>query len=343
MRTMSPSGTRVLRLVAAKLALAGCEAASSGVPSESPPSPEPKPAPTSTPPRASDLLFRCDFEEPVNGPSKFMYNFASKVPMGSWRGEHLPRGGFGGTGGVHIVMLTGQVQYTLGFITPPLAHTFAMGDGVYLRFRIRYDETTRASNDWGNKFILMGRTRTSPNSRVIVHMRPPAESSNWTLGMRDWSDPEKRPYPWAVPSHFGIEGFSSFLGTELTPYSWGLSAGVNIGWDCAPAVFQTIPSNPYRGAPGPHSERARDGWYHVQIYAQSGQPGQGMFKVWANNNSQSTPTSERIGLPEGLGVEGWSEAVKIGGYADNRAPLSDVGYTLDDFEIGLTFDPNWSR
>lgn len=281
-----------------------------------------------------NVYFRADHENPnPNGDQR--YNYSYKYPQGSWTWTHLPTGGWGASGAAHIQMHAGQTQYSFGFVTQQLGHTFQNGEGVYIRFRIRYDEAMRGTPDWGNKFILMGTTGTTPNSRLIIYMNPPHPSRGCTL---DFTDNGQTP-AWAVPSYYGVSG-SSFA--SLIPVAWSLAPHVNISWDCGPPVLQTIPSNPLEARPGPaNSAKAVDGWYHIQIYAQSGGPGQGVFKSWANNNDFNSPSAERNGLTGGLGVVGWGDGAVIGGYMDNATPTTDLGYVIDDVEIGDTFHPAW--
>jgi hypothetical protein len=267
------------------------------------------------------------------------YNAAYSYPEDGWHADHLPTGGWNGTGGAHVVMHAGATQYNFGWVTQGLGRSFAIGDSVYIRFRIKYDENMRASTAWGNKFIMMGNTGTSPNSRIIVYMNPPHDSRGCTLGFtQNGSNPA-----WAVPSYYGISvSGNSFFNSNVQSMVWSLAPHVNIGWECAPPVLQTVPSNPLGARPGSSgSAAASNGWYHIQIYAQSGGPGQGAFKTWANNNNGGAPTSQQIGLPNGLGVNGWQNGASFGGYMDNNTPTTNLGYTIDDFEIGGTFDSSW--
>jgi hypothetical protein len=278
------------------------------------------------------IYFRADFNT-----SSTNYSFGGRYPTGPWSSTHLATGGWNGTGGARIQMNAGQTQYNFGYWTPQF-RTFAMGDSVYFRFRIRYEEGMRANEVWGNKFIMMG---SGEGSRIIIYMQPPSESSGCSLAMRNWNVSGAPVYPWAIPAYFGILNQTTFDRPPLMPYSWSLAAKENIGWNCAPPIFQTIPSNPYNGRPGPvNSALPVNGWYHVQVFAQSGPAGGGAFKMWANNNNFNSPSSQQIGLGDGLGVVGWGTAV-LGGYMDNATPSVNLGYTIDDFEIGSGFDANW--
>lgn len=282
------------------------------------------------------VLFRERFETPG---AAGQYGFPYKYPEnGHWTVEHLPTGGYDGRGAAKITMRAGHTQYSFGWAMTTLAnnHTFQMGDGFYLRFRIKFDEAMRSNEAWGNKFVMMGVPGTSPNSRFILYMSPPSGSSGCTLGMRPPNDG-----PWAYPGYYGISGFTSFSTSPLLQDSWSVAPKVNIGWDCAPPIYFTRPSNSRNATPGANSARPSNGWYHVQIYVQSGHAGQGAFKTWANNNNFAAPTTQKIGLTEGLGVQDWNRGATIGGYMDTATPSVNLGYVIDDVELGLTFDPTW--
>jgi hypothetical protein len=281
-----------------------------------------------------DVYFRERHEDPgASGNYSYKYRYPERSES---RIEHLPTGGWLGSGGMRIRALANRTQQQFGVITQALDHVFTIGDSVYIRFRIRYSEAMRGSGAWGNKFIMMGETRTKPNSRVIVYMNPAHDSRGCTLGFTEGGDTPK----WARPSSYGISG-RSFFDERIQAFAWSLAAHVNIGWECAPPVFQTTPSNPLKGRPGANSASAVDGWYHIQVLAQSGQPGQGALKIWANNNDLAKPTSQQVGLPNGLGVTRWENGAHVGGFMDNDPPTTDIDYTLDDFEIGSAFDPSW--
>jgi hypothetical protein len=266
------------------------------------------------------------------------YGFGYKYPDGQGaRITHLAAGGWNNSGAAQVRMLAGHSQYAVGWVTPTLNQPVAMGGGVYIRFRIRFDDDFRWNNA-KNKFILMGQTGTSPNSRVILYQSGPSDSMGCSLGMMDYNG-TGRMYSWATPSYFGLSG-TSWQEASLSGRYGSISPYVNISWSCGPPALVTYGNNSIAPAPGPNSARPSNGWYHFQVYAQSGAPGQGAFRMWVNNNTLSAPTSQQIGLQEGLGVTNWPNAA-IGGYVDDP-PAADVGYRIDDFEIGPTFDPNWS-
>jgi hypothetical protein len=292
-------------------------------------------------PAAAQVWYRNAFDTPTQ------YGCVKYANDGHWTNEHLATGGYDGSSAVHVRMHGGHTQYTLGWSCGPIAHSFTMGDGVYIRFRIRFDDDHRWGEGWGNKFFLMGTTGANPNSRIIIYMNPPTDSRGCTLGMRDYSQSGSSPFfPWAIPSYYGLSVAPDRFDVDTTPNIFGrygsLAAHVNIGWDCAPGIAVTYGNSPSPSRPGPAGSAAPvGGWYHVQLYAQSGPAGGGLFRMWANNNALGSPTTERIGFEGGLGVTGWSDGFTIGGYMDNDTPSADLGYRIDDVEVAGSFDPAW--
>jgi hypothetical protein len=283
----------------------------------------------------STVWFRESFN--ANPPS---YGFGYTFPQESnWRFSHLSTGGWDGGGAAHITMLQGRGQYNLGWWTPSNSRNFVMGDAVYIRFRIRYDDSYRFVGGADNKFILMGHTGVSPQSRLIVFQNTPSESEGCTLGMRDWSRSGNPIYPWATPAFFGLPN-ATWEDSSIARQYGSIAPKVNIGTNCSPPALVTYGNKAGAPAPGPNSAVPRLGWYHIQIYAKSGNTGQGAFKVWANNNSLSSPTSQNLALGEAFGIHGWNEGVGIGGYVGDSL-AQDLGFRIDDFEYGPTFDPAW--
>ena len=45
-------------------------------------------------------------------------------------------------------------------------------------------------------------------------------------------------------------------------------------------------------------------------------------------------------MADGLGVTGWNQGVNVGGFWGTAQP-TDIGFVIDDFEVGTSFDPNW--
>jgi len=72
----------------------------------------------------------------------------------------------------------------------------------------------------------------------------------------------------------------------------------------------------------------------------SGPDGTADFRTWANNNDQARPSSERLDMPGGLGVVGWEQGAYVVGYWGTRYP-GEIGFVIDDFEMGPAFDPAW--
>lgn len=294
--------------------------------------------PVLKPPDAT-VWFRETFES--NAPR---YGFEWAFPeKGNYRLAHLPSGGWNGSGAGHLRVLAGREQYNLGWVVSPLERKFTPGDSVYLRFRIRYDDDYRwdAGNPQ-NKLILMGTTRTTPNSRILVFQNGPSDSFGCTLGQVDYLK-GTGPFAWATPERFGMSARRWTDGSIAGQFG-SIEPYVNISWigNCAPPALVTYGNHPKPPVPGPSSAKPVDGWYHFQIYAESGPAGRGGFKQWVNNNDQAAPTSEVVGLRDGLGVQGWGDAqIFLGGYIGG-APGRDLGFRLDDFEIGGAFDSQWA-
>jgi hypothetical protein len=308
-------------------------------PSPTPVPPPPAPLPPPPPPAGSVL-----FSEPFNNlGSNGRYGFGWLRPTdGNYTFDHMATGGYDGGGAAHLVAQAGREQYNWGFDINPLNHAFTMGDSVYIRFRIRYDDTYRWGTNGGrggkNKFFLFGNAGP-PQSRMIVYQSPPYENNGCALGTQDYSQNGNPYFPWAIPSYFGLP-----ISTWTNPGPYGsMEPYVNINWqgNCSPATLVTHAGNTTPGVPGPNSAAPVNGWYHYQIQAQSGTTGNGAFRVWVNNNSQTAPTSQEIGLIDGLGVSGWGDAQSfLGGYMDS-APSQNLGFRIDDFQIATAFDPSW--
>ena len=268
-----------------------------------------------------------------------------------WPGEgryavtHMSTGGWDGRGAAHVLIRAGTSQYNLGWIISPLNRTFTVGDSMYIRFRIRFDDNYPGfqNRDAKNKFILIGQTThdtTIPNSRVLVYIHPPNDQFGCTLGQVDYLN-NTGPFPWATTAYFGLSG--SWFSAPNYPIYGSIGPYVNINWigNCAPPALVARGNLVNAPAPGPNSARPVNGWYHFQIQAQSGNPGQGAFRMWVNNNNFGAPTSAQIGLRDGLWVTGWGNSqLFVGGYQD-EPPAHDLGYRLDDFQLGPSFDATW--
>jgi hypothetical protein len=298
--------------------------------------------------------FRANYEN-LNEAGANMYNFANRYAQSAttWTTDHQATGGWNGSGGAHVVIKgcpqggcnTSTHQFNIGWQTPgigqPLGRPFQLGDSAFIRFRIKFDPNTSFPRDqWGAKFILWGTTGTSPNSRWIIHLFPAMNNGGCTLGFDynylGWTPPSTM---WTTSSQFGLS--SNFDRSPSDAMYAGFQSHVNIGWSCNPAVLVTR-SNHASPVPKPQSNGAAPsgGWYHVQFQATSGANGTADFRTWANNNVQSAPSSERLNMPDGLGVQGWDQGIFVGGYWGTEQP-TDIGFVIDDFEVGPSFDPNW--
>jgi hypothetical protein len=291
-------------------------------------------------------LFRTDFNN-ANAGGTNNYGFVGRYPVSSttWEHSHLATGGWNGSGAPHVVVhgcpgggcSMGSHQYNVGWYTGNSGRTFTIGESAFIRFRIKFDPNTQFPvGQFGAKFILWGNTGTSPNSRWIIHLFAAQANGGCSLGFPSYSSMGWTPpaSTWVTEAQFGTPSFSG------GGYA-GFVNNVNIGWSCNPAVLVTRSNHP---APVPKPQNigaaATDGWYHLQFQATTGNNGQADFRSWANNNSQSSPSSEHLNMPDGLGVEEWDGGINVGGFWGTAQP-GDIGFVIDDFEVGMAFDPNW--
>jgi hypothetical protein len=215
-------------------------------------------------------------------------------------------------------MLAGREQYNLGWVAPS-SGSYSVGDAVYIRFRIRFDDDHLWLGDGSlqNKFILLGDSRAQAPSRFIVHNEKPHDTAYCALGYNRYDGSGPR---W-MPRDFGLN-YSSWEDPEIAGKYSSLSVKVNIGPECTPPLLLT-----------------RGEWYHVQIYAKSSANRTGEFKVWLNNDDFGSPNSQERGF--NLGTEAWGGGMTVGGFM-SAAPTREGGFRLDDVELGTSFDPSWS-
>jgi hypothetical protein len=307
------------------------------------------------PPSNVPVWFRTDFDD-LNAAGSNLYDFANRYGQSTatWETTHDETGGWLGSGAPHVVIHgcdgtlescnTSEHQFSIGWTTPEVGGTRQLGDAAFIRFRIRFDPGAyfAVESEWGAKFILFGRSEGSPNSRWIIHLEPPFKNQGCSLGF-DYSHMRWRPSPetwtdymdWGFAHDFGHE---SMIGLYAS-----FESNVNIDWDCNPGVLVTRADHA-APVPPPQSIGAapQDGWYHLQFEAVTGPDGTADFRTWANNNDRSRPSSEHLDMEHGLGVIGWDGSVDVGGYW-GTADMPDLGFIIDDFEIGPEFDPTWAR
>ncbi len=291
------------------------------------------------------------FHEPFEalGPEeRYGFNFRRQPSPSTWQTDHQPSGGFGGTGGAHVRVTpcagcdTHTNQYSIGWVTPDLASvgkpTSAIGDGLYVRWRIRFDKDTRWTENTpfkhSAKFVLFGETGNEPNSRVILHLFNPYENGGCSPGFEyydPWPESE-----WVRTEDWGL-GPIGWDHPALSGHFGAFTAHVNIGWDCAPGVLVTHAASPYPLAPQHVGAAPIDGWYHLQFFIKSGD-GDAEFRIWANNNDEATPSSRRAGFS--LHTVGWDGGLDFGGYWGIGSGNA-MGFVVDDLEVGDTFHPGW--
>jgi hypothetical protein len=303
-----------------------------------------------------EVWFRSDFED-LNAGGSNLYGFANRREQSetTWETEHTQDRGWLNSAAPHITIHgcegdretcnTSVHQFNAGWTTPSVGGDPEMGDNVFIRFRIRFDEGTNFSpgEEWGAKFILFGETGVTPNSRWIIHLWPPFDNGGCSLGFDySWMKWEWRPTDeWVEYTDWGFA--QDFEQEPIVGFYASFQSHINIGWSCNPGVLVTrsdhaLPVPP----PGAHSDAPVDGWYHMQFEAVSGPEDEPDFRTWANNNDQSEPTSEHLDMEEGLGVSNWDGPVDIIGYW-GTGYIDDIGFVFDDFEVGPEFDPNWAR
>jgi len=260
------------------------------------------------------VLFRDGFE---GSAPRFGFGYSYPPSSSEFSLEKLASGGFNGAAG-HLRTFAGAEQYGLGWSTSPLGRSFANGDAVYIRFRIRYDDDHRWTGNGSlqNKFLMMGNADSSPNSRFIIHSEKPHQTSGCTLGFNGDGNGTR----W-LPRDFGMN-YNSWDDPAIAGLWGSLAIKVNISWSCAAPVPVT------RGV-----------WYHVQVYAKSGLNNTGEFKMWVNNNNFASPNSRATGFT--LGSDSWANGFTIGGYQTDT-PSTTGGFRLDDVEIGTAFDGAWA-
>jgi hypothetical protein len=274
-------------------------------------------------------------------------------PGNEWDCEHLADGGDrgAGDGAAHVVMHAGVEQYNLGW-DKVTGGSWSMGDAVYLAWKMRWDDTARLPSggvepDLGgkNKFIIFGSgpRSSTPQSRMIMYVETPTDGGGGCmLGSKDYA---KGPDPgdagnsgfnrWATPGHFGLRGGDNdfYRGGGLKGTYWSLEPQIGIDGEdsCGKPVLMTYGSNTKAPPPGPNSAAPVNGWYKIIVKIQSGEAGKAGFTVWANNCTESKPTSTTLTAP--IGVGGWgSYSNNFGAYLDQE-PGIDLGYRIDDLQV----------
>jgi hypothetical protein len=297
--------------------------------------------------------FRANFEN-LNERGTNMYNFGNRYAQSTttWQVAHTTNEGWNGSAAPRVTIHgcsggagcnLSEHQFNAGWQTPSLGGTRAMGSPVFVRYRIKFDPDTRfPQGGFRVKFIMMGSTGTSPNSRWIIHLLTPHDNQGCSLAFDSYGSMGWQPSSsttWWQGSQFGLP--AEFGSSSLQDRYAGFQSSVNIGWSCAPAVL-VAPSNHPSPVPKPQmrGERSTDGWYHLQFEAVPGNNGQADFRIWANNNAQSSPSSEHRDMADGLGITNWTGPVDVGGYWQTAFP-GQIRFLIDDFEVGPSFDPAW--
>ena len=296
--------------------------------------------------------FRANFEN-LNERGSNLYNFANRYAQSSttWETAHTTNQGWSGSAAPHVTIHGctpgssgcnySEHQFVAGWVTPDVGGSRQMGQPAYVRYRIKFDPNTQFPVEgFRAKFIMFGTTGTTPNSRWIIHLMPALDNQGCSLGFdygyMGWTPSTSQ---WYRYSHWGFS--ANFDQSPTRGRYAGFANSVNISWGCSPAVLVTA-SNHASPVPKPQANGTApvNGWYHMQFQAVPGAAGQATFRTWANNNEQGRPSSEHTNIAEGLGVTGWSGGAHVVGHWGTEFAGS-IGFVIDDFEIGPTFDPNW--
>jgi len=164
-------------------------------------------------PATAQVLFRSDFN---NGSSP--YSFARAYANGGQYSEsRVAAGGWNGTGGTHLEHVANQRQYNLGWYfsgrnirTSNGLPEWRVGDIVYVRLRLRYDDDWRWDGEGGmsNKMIDFGMGGDG-SGRIIMRQTKPSTTT---------CAPN--------PATYG-------------PSNGGITVGIGITYTCTPAAIIT--------------------------------------------------------------------------------------------------------
>jgi hypothetical protein len=84
-------------------------------------------------------------------------------------------------------------------------------------------------------------------------------------------------------------------------------------------------------------------WLNVQIELDSSSTtssGDGLYKIWINNNDYSRPTAQRVGFQ--LNPVGWRN-VKFGAFNNDGLTAGGIHiWRHTDFQVATSFDANWN-
>lgn len=315
---------------------------------------------------ASAQEFEAQFENPdENGTG--IYNFDGKptpaLPSGVTF-THLATGGRGGTGGVQITLThcsagptcnRSDNQGNASFRKDTLGGTYTTG--VSKRY-VRWSQRMLSDvEEYGSKFMIMAQNGPSNERVIFQHDAPfdtnsgchPSGEGNDFYGGVILADPSEPPniYLRATDFGFGSSWITQAGGTlNPTPYST-LVPHVNIGFNCAPFVL--LPSTSVANIkPQETADITVNHWVDYQVEIISGTCGNAGFKVWANNDTYASPTTQALNMntagSEGtcaIVTDNWNGSIDIGGFVGLGPGASDIVYTLDRFEVSNSFDSSF--
>lgn len=181
------------------------------------------------------------------------YTVSWAVSGHHWTHRYLSDGAYDGGGCAHVIFRSGHAQFNSGWVfNGSNMKSWATGDVVYVRFRIRYDDVWRwdGESTMQNKMVDWG-AESGGGNRVIFMNEMPHTGDVCT-----------------IPS--ATYGTSTYGGFSLKQGIGG-SIGDNF---CTPGLVVTYGT-----------------WYHIQLAVQTSASGTGFHKVWINNNSAGSPSA----------------------------------------------------
>jgi hypothetical protein len=221
---------------------------------------------------------------------------------------HQPTGGWNGSPGARIIFMAGQTQCSQGFYGMR-SETWGQQETLYVRFRIRYDDSFRWTNATGNKLLLVGGGFGSTMlRRVNVEVNTPYSSA---------------------PASPCINGVNDGTGVSQADLASGRVGSLSIKQNVSNTCTQGFPI--YAGR-----------WYHVQMAFRAGLSENSEFRLWMDNNSYAAPTRIKTGTAgSGFSMEStYWYSYELGYYLGNAQSVS-AGYVIDDVQFARSFDPAW--
>jgi hypothetical protein len=302
--------------------------------------------------------FTCSFESDPGSTQNFCFDGKSTpvIPSGrtiTW----LPTGGWNGTGGAQITIAacssdcsTSTNQGNIGWDVNVGGSQPSLGASKFVRFRIKL--LSKMGPIGASKFILFGSDdyRSIPKLGLPFDQNGVCQPSNEGNDHYGVFDADTDPTDAFIrATDYGLGGsftsLASGSGTTIQSNYAMWAPGVSVSVNCAAFIIL-----PYTGVGGvadikPQNNAAisQSGWVHIQYETISGAQDSAGFKVWANNNTYASPTTQHLNMTNSGGeiqTTGWNGVYAIGGYW-GMGSSNDVSFVIDDVEISDTFDSSY--